>query len=299
MTDNIEELKAKIKEDAKRVETLLESYLENDDTDIERLFEAQRYAILDGGKRIRPFLVNEFCRLFGGNDEVALPYACAVEMIHNYSLIHDDLPCMDDDDFRRGRPSNHKAFGYSTALLAGDALLTHAFKVIAENEKASAEQNLCAINILASSSGDNGMIGGQIMDLHGETEKLDMETLLKVQRLKTGALIECSARLGALAAGYAPNTKESEIAALYAQKIGLAFQVVDDILDEIGDQEELGKKVHSDVERNKTTFMTYYDVDGAHSYAAQLTAEAVTAISGIDGSETLTDLAAYLLDRNN
>ncbi len=299
MDKKIEELKSKIKADAQRIEKALSAYLENKDGDVERLFEAQRYAILDGGKRIRPFLVIEFCRLFGGNEEVALSYACAIEMIHNYSLIHDDLPCMDDDDFRRGRPSNHKAFGYATALLAGDALLTHAFRVIAENEKASAEQNLCAVKILACASGDHGMIGGQVMDLQGETEKLDMDTLLKVQRLKTGALIECSARLGALAAGYAPCSDESETAALYAQKIGLAFQVVDDILDEIGDQQEVGKSVHSDAEHNKTTFMTYYDAQGARAYAAQLTAEAVSAISGIDGSETLTDLAAYLLERNN
>ena len=298
MDKKIEELKAIIQKDAERVEKALGAYLLNDDGDVERLFEAQRYAILDGGKRIRPFLVNEFCRLLGGDDKVALPYACAIEMIHNYSLIHDDLPCMDDDDVRRGRPSNHKAFGYATALLAGDALLTHAFRVIAENTDATAEQNVCAVKLLSEASGDHGMIGGQIMDLHGETERLDMDTLLKVQKLKTGALIECSARLGALAAGYAPDTKESDMAALYAQKIGLAFQIVDDILDVTGSEEDVGKSVRSDAEHNKTTFMTYYDVDGARAYAADLTAEAISAISGIEGSETLTDLAAYLLVRN-
>jgi geranylgeranyl diphosphate synthase type II len=297
MDKRIEELKATVRADAEKIEKELDAYLTSNDEDIARLFDAQRYSVLDGGKRIRPFLVNEFCRLFGGDEKVSMAYACAIEMIHNYSLIHDDLPCMDDDDLRRGRPSAHKAFGYATALLAGDALLTRAFRTIAENDKASAEQNAKAVALLAKASGDYGMIGGQIMDLQGETEELDMETLLKVQAMKTGALMECSARLGALAAGFDTDTKESEIAGFYARKIGLAFQVVDDIIDIDGDQAEIGKNIRSDVEHNKTTFMTYYTSEEARVFAAELTAEAVSAIAGIEGSETLTDLAAYLVQR--
>ena len=297
MDKRIEELKSTVRADAARIEKELDVYLTSKDKDIDLIFEAQRYAVLDGGKRIRPFLVNEFCRLFGGNDEVSMAYACAIEMLHNYSLIHDDLPCMDDDDLRRGRPSTHKAFGYATALLAGDALLTRAFGIIAENDKASAEQNAKAVALLAKAAGDYGMIGGQVLDLHGETEELDMEMLLKVQAMKTGALMECSARLGALAAGFDVDTKESEMAGEYARKIGLAFQVIDDILDVEGDQVELGKNLRSDAEHNKTTFMTYYTAEEARMFAAELTAEAVSAIAGVEGSETLTDLAAYLVQR--
>lgn len=297
MDKRIEELKATVRADAERIEKELDRYLTSKDDDIARLFDVQRYAVLDGGKRIRPFLVNEFCRLFGGNDEVSMAYACAIEMIHNYSLIHDDLPCMDDDDLRRGRPSAHKAYGYATALLAGDALLTSAFRIIAENNKASAEQNAKAVAILAKAAGDYGMIGGQILDLQGETEEFDKEMLLKVQAMKTGALMECSARLGALAAGFDTDTKESEIAGLFARKIGLAFQVIDDIIDVEGDQAEIGKNVRSDAEHNKTTFMTYYNAEEARLFAAELTAEAVSSISALEGSETLTDLAAYLVQR--
>ena len=299
MDKRIEELKATVRADAEKIEKELDVYLTSEDKDINLIFEAQRYSVLDGGKRIRPFLVNEFCRLFGGSEEASMAYACAIEMIHNYSLIHDDLPCMDDDDLRRGRASTHKAFGYATALLAGDALLTRAFRTVAENEKASAQQNVKAVALLAKAAGDYGMIGGQVLDLQGETEVLDMEMLLKVQAMKTGALIECAAKLGALAAGFEEGTKESEIAGLYARKIGLAFQVIDDILDIEGDQVELGKNLRSDVEHNKTTFMTYYTADEARMYAAELTAEAVSAIAGIEGSETLTDLAAYLVQRTS
>lgn len=294
----IEQLKETVRADAERIEKELDAYLTCKDEKIERFFEAQRYSVLDGGKRVRPFIVNEFCRLFGGNDEVSMAYACAIEMIHNYSLVHDDLPCMDDDDLRRGRPSTHKAFGYATALLAGDALLTRAFLTIAENKKASPEQNAKAVALLAKAAGDYGMIGGQVLDLQGETEEFDFDTLIKVQTMKTSALMECSARLGALAAGFDVDTKESEAAGVYGKNIGIAFQVVDDIIDVEGDQAEIGKNVRSDAEHNKTTFMTYYSAEDARMFAAELTAEAVSAISEFEGSETLTNLAAYLMQRN-
>ena len=247
---------------------------------------------------MRPFLVNGICRMLGGDTNASMPYACALEMIHTYSLIHDDLPCMDDDDLRRGRPTNHKVFGYATALLAGDALLTHAFGVAAENAAASAAQNAQAVSVLSRSAGEFGMIGGQIIDLDGEKKQLDHKTLLKLHAWKTGALMTCAAKLGAIAAGFSLDSSETEAVVTYAAKIGLAFQVVDDVLDVVGDESELGKSL-SDADRNKTTFMTYYSIDEARAYAAALTAEAVSAIADFDGSETLTDLAAYLLDRTN
>ena len=292
-------LNARMSENAKKVNTLLEKILSRNDDDIEIIFDAQRYSLLAGGKRVRPFIVNEVCRMLGGDERCSMPLACAVEMIHCYSLIHDDLPCMDNDDLRRGRPTNHKVFGYATALLAGDALLTHAFGVAAENEFASPAQNAQAVSVLSRSAGELGMIGGQIMDLDGETRQLAHEKLLKLHSMKTGALMTCAAKLGAIAAGFAVDSPETEAVVLYAANIGLAFQVIDDILDVVGDEAELGKSLRSDADRNKTTFMTYYSVDEARAYAASLTAQAVSAISDFERSEMLTDLAAYLLDRTN
>ncbi|MBO5904052.1 MAG: polyprenyl synthetase family protein [Clostridia bacterium] len=297
MKESIKEIEARLHENSERTEQALAAYVSRNDADMENLLDAERYSLLGGGKRIRPFLVNEVCRMLGGDEKTSMPYACALEMIHTYSLIHDDLPCMDDDDMRRGKPTNHKVFGYATALLAGDSLLTRAFSVASENREASAEQNAMAVSLLASAAGAFGMIGGQIIDLRGESERLDMDRLLKLHAMKTGALIECAARLGALAAGFLPDSEESKAVAKYAQKIGLCFQVVDDILDAVGSAEELGKSVGSDAESHKTTFMTYYTPDEARAYAAQLTAEAVGTLSDYEGSEVLTDLAVWLLER--
>ena len=299
MKQSIDEMKQVLRENAVATEKALAEIVSRRDEDLASLLDAESYSLMAGGKRVRPFLVNEVCRMLGGEVAVSMPYACALEMIHTYSLIHDDLPCMDDDDMRRGKPTNHKVFGYATALLAGDALLTHAFGVAADNPYASPAQNAQAVSVLASSAGEFGMIGGQIMDLDGETKQLTMEKLLKLHSMKTGALMVCAAKLGAIAAGYAVDSPETEAVCEYAAKIGLAFQVIDDVLDAVGDEAELGKSLRSDAERNKTTFMTYYSPDEARTYAAQLTADAVSAIADFDGSAVLTDLAAYLLDRTN
>ena len=299
MKQSMDAVKHALKENAAVTEAALEKIFSVQDCDIDVLLDAERYSLLAGGKRVRPFLVNEICRMLGGEEQASMPYACALEMIHTYSLIHDDLPCMDNDDLRRGRPTNHKVFGYATALLAGDALLTHAFGVAAENEFASPAQNAQAVSVLSRSAGELGMIGGQIMDLDGETRQLAHEKLLKLHSMKTGALMTCAAKLGAIAAGFAVDSPETEAVVLYAANIGLAFQVIDDILDVVGDEAELGKSLRSDADRNKTTFMTYYSVDEARAYAASLTAQAVSAISDFERSEMLTDLAAYLLDRTN
>ena len=293
----MDELKARLSRNAERTERALEALAALTDEDLQILFDAESYSLLDGGKRIRPFLVHEFCLALGGDVDVATPFACAIEMIHTYSLIHDDLPCMDDDDLRRGKPTNHKKFGYATALLAGDALLTKAFLVASSNPHADDRQRAEAVRLVAQAAGDCGMIGGQIMDLNGETQQLPLEKLLRLHGMKTGALIECSALLGCLAAGFSPDSEEARAASVYARNVGLAFQVIDDILDSTATAEELGKSVGGDAERHKTTFLTYFDVSGAKRYAEELTERAVEAIASWERGDTLRGLARYLLER--
>ena len=268
-----------------------------DDEDIQILLDAERYSLFAGGKRIRPMLTIEFCRLFGGDEAAALPFACAVEMIHTYSLIHDDLPCMDDDDLRRGKPTNHKVFGEAYAVLAGDGLLTDAFAVCAMNPHVSGDCAAAAVAILSGAAGSYGMIKGQVMDIYGESHKLSEAELVELHMGKTGAMICASAQLGCLAAGYAPNHEMTEKLTVFAQKIGLVFQIIDDILDVTSTDEELGKNIGSDKDSNKTTFMSFFTVDEAREYAMSLTKEAVNAISGCEGSSRLIDLAGFLCDR--
>lgn len=260
--------------------------------------DACAYSALDGGKRIRPFLVRTVCRMLGGTAEAAMPFAAALEMIHCYSLIHDDLPCMDDDDFRRGRPSNHKVYGEAMALLAGDALLTKAFGTAAGNPYVRPDLALRAVRLLSDRAGEAGMIGGQELDLLGEKQAPDFPTLLELQDKKTGALIRAAAELGACAAG----CEQEEILDRlrdYAGKIGLVFQIVDDILDVEGDAALLGKPVGSDAASGKTTFLSFYPIPDAKAYAADLTEKAKEAISVFEGPDAvlLTELADSLLRR--
>lgn len=294
-----DEIGAMLDADARLTEGALHGYLSANDIHLQVLLDAERYSIFAGGKRIRPALVLEFCRLFGGEDRAALPFACAVEMVHTYSLIHDDLPCMDDDDMRRGRATNHKVFGEANALLAGDALLTYAFEITAQNRYVS---DLCAagaVVALAKAAGSLGMVGGQIIDLLGEKTDLDFETLLRLHRLKTGAMIRVSALLGCMAAGLAKGDMKSVAASEYAEKIGLVFQIIDDILDVTGDASLLGKDCGNDAAHNKTTFMTYFSPEDARAYASELTDRAVASIKDYPGSEHLCGLAFYLLDRDH
>ena len=299
MERSYEKLKSRLSENAQRVEAALSKYLDGTDEHYGVIFDSQRYSLLAGGKRIRPFLVNECARVLGASEEQSMPLACAVEMIHTYSLIHDDLPCMDDDDMRRGRPTNHKKYGEAFALLAGDALLTNAFRVIGQADGLDGNTKAAAVTALAAAAGDCGMIGGQVIDLTGESQSLDFETLLKLHAHKTGALIRVSALLGCLAAGYDADHESTGKLLRYAEKIGLAFQVIDDILDVTSTEAELGKPIGSDADSNKTTFLSFYTVEEAKAFAEQLTAEALSEISDLDGSETLTDLACYLLDRKS
>ena len=294
MTEEILELL--MHRDATMTEDAMRRYYTEDD-DIRVLLDSERYSLFAGGKRIRPLLTLEFCRMFDGEDAAALPFACAVEMIHTYSLIHDDLPCMDDDDLRRGKPTNHKVFGESTALLAGDSLLTGAFEAAASNTAVPPEIAAKAVAYLANSAGRYGMVGGQIMDLAGEKKKLTLDQLLKLHSLKTGALIGAASVLGALAAGVDLTDPRMEDVVTYAENIGLAFQIVDDILDCTGDAESLGKNVGVDAEHQKNTFMSFYTVEQAQFYADRLTQDAIGAIRKYRNSETLCTLAEWLATR--
>ena len=268
-----------------------------DDADLQILLDAEKYSLFAGGKRIRPMLTLEFCRLFGGDDAAALPFACAVEMIHTYSLIHDDLPCMDDDELRRGKPCNHKVFGEGMALLAGDSLLTGAFEAAATNTVVGPEISAMAVAYLAGCAGRYGMIGGQVMDVEGEGKDMGLESLLKLHSLKTGALIGAACVLGALAAGVRFDDPCMADVVTYSENIGLVFQIIDDILDATATEEQLGKSVGGDQKRKKNTFLNFYSVEEARFYAEQLTREAVAAIKRYPDSDPLVSLAEWLLVR--
>ncbi len=265
-----------------------------------KVFEAMRYGVLDGGKRIRPILTMAVCDMLGGNLADAARVGCAIESIHSYSLIHDDLPCMDNDDMRRGKPSCHKAFGEDIALLAGDGLLTNAFGILAETDL-PAELALATVRELSKAAGCYGMIGGQVIDLACEDRTdVTLEELTELHRGKTGALIRVSAVCGCLCGGYFDESHEKiQKIVAFSEKLGLAFQIKDDILDVIGDELALGKPIGSDAEQNKTTFVTLLGLEKAEEELARLTKEAKELIGGIPGSEFLLDFADYLLNRNH
>lgn len=298
---SFENIKTALAENSAATEAALEEFFKNKNGSgsLEIILSAEKYSLLGGGKRIRPFLVNEVARVLGASLEASMPFAMAVEMVHTYSLIHDDLPCMDDDDLRRGKPSNHKVYGEAYAMLAGDALLTNAFLAAASNQKLSAPLLKDAVIALANAAGDEGMIGGQVTDLEGEEKELTFEELLRLHSLKTGKMIEVSALLGCIAAGYSAETKEARAVCAYARNIGLAFQAIDDLLDLIGDEAVVGKTLSSDTENQKTTFLSFYGIDGVKDYAKRLTEDAISEISEIEGSELLCELATYLLERDN
>ena len=255
--------------------------------------EAMRYSLSAGGKRIRPVLCLEFARIFGA-EEKALDAACALEMIHTFSLIHDDLPCMDNDDFRRGKPSCHKQFDEAQALLAGDALENYAFEVIASDDKLSFEQRVKLTRCLSRNVGVMGMIGGQVIDVKNEGSRLDGESLLKMYSMKTGALIKCACEMGVICAG---RDDMLPVAEEYGECLGLAFQIVDDILDIIADEKLLGKPVHSDEEQNKSTYPAIFGLEAAKEKAAELTDRAMAAIEKLPDNGFITELTASLLKR--
>ena len=252
------------------------------------LQEAMEYSLMAGGKRIRPVLVLETCRMCGGNPQKALPFAAAVEMVHTYSLIHDDLPAMDDDALRRGRPTNHVVYGEATAILAGDGLLTAAFEQLASAEL-PAQRIVDGVRCLAKAAGPEGMVGGQALDMAGEGRALTRRELEQLQSLKTGALIAAAAQLGCIAAG--GSGEQLEQVTRYAQALGRAFQVRDDMLDVTSSDAELGKPVGSDRANEKSTFVTALGLSGCEQLMEQLTREAVEALGGFEDAGFLSWLA--------
>lgn len=289
------DIKTKLLASAEKVENFLSQLLTTDDKDIISLYASMRYSTMAGGKRIRPFLTLSVAEMLGGHAQEAIYFAAAVEMVHTYSLIHDDLPSMDNDTLRRGKPTNHVVYGEATATLAGDALLTGAFELICAAPLPD-RIKLEAVRTLSEAAGAEGMVGGQIMDLAAEETEIPLETLIKTHSLKTGAMITAAVRLGMLAAGV---TDERTLHALstYARYLGLAFQIVDDVLDAVGEEDTLGKPIGSDSEQGKTTFLHFFTPDEAMAYAERLTESAKAAIAPFAGNDTLTLLADYLLER--
>jgi len=262
----------------------------------ETLEKAMEYSLMAGGKRLRPVLLMAAADAVGKDGAAFLTTGCAIEMIHTYSLIHDDLPAMDNDDYRRGKPTNHKVFGDGIAVLAGDALLTLAFEVMLRQEGAAPETIVTVVSEMSRAAGPYGMVGGQVLDLEGEGRRLDLAALRKIHMGKTGALFCAAIRSGAILAG----AKEEELAALtlYAERFGLAFQITDDILDVTGDEAAIGKPVGSDVRNEKATYVTLTSLEEAKKLAEDAVDEAVAALD-IFGERAafLRDLALFLLGR--
>jgi geranylgeranyl diphosphate synthase type II len=269
------------------------------DNEIPVITEAMRYSLLAGGKRLRPILSLMSCELFSGNEEEVLPFACCIEMIHTYSLIHDDLPAMDNDDLRRGKPTNHKVYGEGYAVLAGDALLNHAFETMTglavRNPKL---EYIKAMDIICRSSGVSGMIGGQCIDLYSENKSIDIDTLKRMHAKKTGALITASLAVGAILS----DADEVDINNImeFGNIIGLAFQVADDILDVSGSEEKLGKSINQDVKFHKSNFISIYGLEKSKEIAGRLIEEAKMKLK-IYGSKGyyLAELADYIIKRDN
>ena len=261
------------------------------------LFEAMRYSLLAGGKRIRPMLSLEFCRISGGDIEKAMPVACAVEMLHTYSLIHDDLPCMDNDDLRRGRPTNHKVYGECVATLAGDALQAEAFHTILSCQLPAERRAACA-EILSGAVGADGMCGGQYLDMCWEGRTLTEQELTEINTRKTGALIIAACRMGVAAAG--GSALMMEAAAHYGAALGMAFQIRDDMLDVTSTAEVLGKPIGSDAQEHKNTYAVLRGLDGCRKTVDKLTAAAKTILSdAFDDTQFLCELADSLANRDN
>ena len=282
-----------------RFETKLSEYLADDRPLHEELTAAMRYSALSGGKRLRPYLLVTFCRLFGGDFESALPFACALEMIHTYSLIHDDLPAMDNDDLRRGKATNHKVFGEAAAILAGDALQAKAFEIMLSKETVAAvgaQRAAKAAAILAEKAGVAGMCGGQGIDLMFEGKTITPEILLEMELEKTGALLSAAAGMGAVLAGAAEDAVET--AERYAENLGVAFQITDDLLDLTGREETFGKPIGSDLQNQKSTYVSLYGAAGARAQAALYTDKAKAAASLLPGGgKELSELADQLIKR--
>ncbi len=305
------DFQTQLKAYASYTDAQLDAYIPSIENYQKSIYEAMRYSLLCGGKRIRPVLAFASAELLGLSKELVTPFACAIEMIHTYSLIHDDLPAMDDDDFRRGRPSCHKMFGEAQAILAGDALLTKAFEVAATGALALSKNNTDAscgadvVRAIAQAAGSEGMVGGQVIDLEGETKTLTPDEHRTLCNLKTGALLTVPVMVSVLCAGKM-NDEEGKLLIDYASSLGLAFQIKDDILDVEGDAALLGKATGMDAKCNKTTFVSIYGLDGAKNQLRLLTDRALSICDALEklyptrgeSCAFLRDLAVFLLERN-
>ncbi|HQB39986.1 MAG TPA: polyprenyl synthetase family protein [Deltaproteobacteria bacterium] len=296
------DLKTYLKEQIARVDAALDKYLPKEGERPESLHKSMRYSVFAGGKRVRPVLMLAACQAVGGDTEKAMPAACAIEMIHTYSLIHDDLPAMDDDDFRRGNPTNHKVFGEAIAILAGDALLTEAFKLISDPlfaAQCDPISRLAVIHEIATCAGSYGMVGGQVVDMESEGKPgMDLPTVQYIHTHKTGALIKAAVVAGAVLGG----ADQGKLAAItrYGEAAGLAFQIADDILDIEGTTEEIGKDAGSDQERGKATYPAVMGLAAAKEEARSMMDEAFKALE-VFGAEAdpLREIAAYIVKRKN
>ena len=290
-------MKPEMKMQLKEYQQFIENYMDENcfqyDSEPQKvLFNAMRYSLLAGGKRLRPVFVFDFCRICGGNWKAAAPFAAAIEMVHTYSLIHDDLPCMDNDDYRRGRLTNHKVFGEANAVLAGDALLTAAFSYLAK-APFDAETRIRAVEVLANCAGELGMVGGQVLDMMSEERQCTEQEVLDIQTRKTGALIKAGCLLGVLAG---KGSKEQlHAAAEFAQHLGLAFQIRDDMLDVIGNAEELGKAVGVDAVKN--TFVQLYGLEKCDALVHEHTDAAKNALNVFEDAAFMLELADELVGR--
>ncbi len=279
---------------AEKTNAKMAEHLQHTGTDARRLWEAMRYSTSSGGKRIRPYLTCKVAEVLGGDEETALAFGAALEMVHTYSLIHDDLPCMDNDDYRRGRLTCHKMFDEATALLAGDGLLTMAFEVITSCG-ADDKQKVAATALLAACAGSRGMIGGQAMDLSAENISIPLEQLIRLYSGKTGALMRAAVGMGCISA-HVFDGEVYDAYAGYAEKIGLVFQIVDDILDVTG-TEALGKPIGSDEKNGKNTYLSFMSIDDATAEAKRLTKEAKAQIAAVSDCRDLARFADMLLTR--
>lgn len=296
------DLKHYFKDRCKLVDAALDSILPNDDAAPVSLHKAMRYSVFAGGKRIRPILMLAACEAVGGDIERAMPAACAMEMIHTYSLIHDDLPAMDDDDFRRGNPTNHKVFGEAIAILAGDALLTLAFIAMsssAYSDRIPSATLLAVINEIGHCAGSHGMVGGQVVDMESEGKTdIDLPTVQYIHTHKTGALIKASVKSGALIGG--ADGKALAALTRYGEAVGLAFQIADDILDIEGTTEQIGKDAGSDEARGKATYPAVVGLADAKTRAAELVDLALESLQDFDEkAEPLREIARYIVARKS
>lgn len=299
MSNNVNDIvKVRQEEWLPKIEAALDTATSEAGSIHPELINAIRYSLLDAGKRIRPILALEFCRAAGGNPEDAMPFGCGVEMIHTYSLIHDDLPCMDNDDLRRGKPSCHIKFGEDIALLAGDALQPLAFETMLTRSTISHERTVKAAALLAHACGAAGMVGGQVIDLQNEGKSVGIDDLRKMDAGKTGAIIKAACVMGVIAAG--GDDSLIKIAETYADNIGIAFQITDDILDVTSDEATLGKPVASDIGNDKSTYVSLLGLEKAKQEAERHTELAVEAIAPLGSkAEFLSAFARMLVNRIN